>query len=129
MYEKYIIVTEETKNIKKDQSIIGFQLGARVPYYRGLGISMIEHIELTVDGNKIPDTDILVEIHGNTYSLKQMETEESDRWEFGEVGHIKVLQNNGLSSGRHVITLIFTLRISYMPVLAHRKDSKEIEFN
>ena len=106
MYEKYIIVTEETKNIKKDQSIIGFQLGARVPYYRGLGISMIEHIELTVDGNKIPDTDILVEIHGNTYSLKQMETEESDRWEFGEVGLIKVLQNNGLSSGKHVITLI-----------------------
>jgi hypothetical protein len=124
MFEKYIIVEKETKNIIENGKATGFQVGARVPYYRGLGISMIEDIKLTVDGNSIAPEKIRVELHGNTYTLATMETEANDRWEFGEVGFVKVLQPGGLPSGNHTITLTFNLRISYMPVNAIRQDSK-----
>jgi len=128
MFEKYIIVEKDTKNIVEDGKVTGFRVAVRVPYYRGLGISMIEDIQLNVDGKPIPSDNLLVELHGNTYSLKAMEKEADDRWEFGEVGYLKVLQPGGLPAGEHKVDVLFNLRISYMPVNGIRKDSKQLAF-
>ncbi len=129
MFEKYIIVTEPSKNIIENGATTGFQFSARLPYYRGLGISMVEDIVIKVDGRLVPSKKIQVELHGNTYSLKQMETEANDLWEFGEVGIIKVLQAGGLTQGSHEINLLFNIRVSYMPVNALRQDTKQIIIN
>lgn len=126
MYEQYIIVESETKNIIEDEKVIGYKIAARVPYYRGLGLSMIEDIQLKVDGHAVAPEQLQIELHGNTYTLATMETEADDRWEFGEVGFIKVMQAGGLTPGEHQIDLLFNLRISYMPVNAVRKDTKTI---
>jgi hypothetical protein len=128
MFEKYMIVEKESHNWKEDGKIEGFQVGARVPYYRGLGVSMIEDIQLSVDGEAIPSDQLLIELHGNHYTLKEMESEQDDRWEFGEIGNIKVKRQGGLSSGEHKIDMLFNLRISYMPVNGIRRDSKTIKF-
>jgi hypothetical protein len=128
MFEQYIIVENETENIVEDGKVIGYKIAARVPYYRGLGISMIEDIQLKIDGNVIAAEQLQIELHGNTYTLATMETEADDRWEFGEVGFIKVIQAGGLTHGKHQIDLLFNLRISYMPVNAVRKDSKTLSF-
>jgi len=126
MYEKYIIEKESAKNIVENGIVTGFTINAKVPYYRGLGISMIEDIQITVDGNLVPSETITIEIHGNSYTLKQMETEPDDRWEFGEIGTVKVAKPGGLSAGEHNIELLFNLRISYLPGNALRKDIKTI---
>ena len=128
MFEKYIIVENETKNTEENGKITGFQVGARVPYYRGLGISMIEDIQLKVDEKAVDPENIQVELHGHAYTLKQMEREPDDRWEFGEVGILKVNQPGGLPEGKHRFDLLFNLRISYMPVNGIRKDSKILSF-
>ena len=126
MYEKYIIVEGPTRNVVENGQATGFQVGVRVPYYRGLGLSMIEDIQLSVDDKAIPSDKIRVELHGNTYTLAEMEKEGTDRWEFGEVGTVKVLQSGGLTPGKHKFDLLFNLRISYMPFNAMRKDSKTL---
>ena len=123
MYEQYIIHTKP-ENTVEEGVVTGFQVGAKAPYYRGLGISMVEDIQVTLDGNKVSPESIRVVLHGNTYTLKEMETEPDDRWEFGEVGTIKVLQPGGLTPGEHTIDVVFNLRISYMPVNAVRKGSR-----
>ena len=123
MYEQYIIHTKP-ENIVENSIVTGFQFGAKAPYYRGLGISMVEDIQVTLDGKKVEPENIRVVLHGNTYTLKEMETEPDDRWEFGEVGTIKVLQPGGLTPGQHTIEMLFNLRVSYMPVNAIRKWSK-----
>ena len=123
MYEQYIIHTKPANTVENGV-VTGFQLGAKLPYYRGLGISMIEDVQLTVDGKAVAPENILVVLHGNTYTLQQMEKEPEDRWEFGEVGTIKVLQPGGLAPGEHTIELLFNLRVSYMPFNAFRKYSK-----
>ena len=128
MFEKYIVVEDGTKNIVENGHVTGFQVSARVPYYRGLGISMIEDIKLTVDGNAIAPEQIVVELHGNKYTLATMQTEGDDRWEFGEVGLIKVMKPGGLSAGEHTIEVGFNLRISYMPVNAFRQGTKVLSF-
>ncbi len=126
MYERYIIVEDETKNIVEDGQATGFQVGARLPYYRGLGISMVEDIQLRVDGKAVPADQLTLELHGNSYTLKAMETEPGDRWEFGEIGILKVAQAGGLSKGEHQIDLLFNIRVSYMPVNAMRMGSKTV---
>jgi hypothetical protein len=126
MFEKYMILENDVQNIVENGKITGFQFGARLPYYRGLGLSMVEDIGVKIDGQTIDSERINLSVHGNTYSLQQMETEANDRWEMGEVGHISVREDGGLSKGEHQLNLMLNLRISYLPFPAIRVSEKTI---
>jgi hypothetical protein len=127
MFEKYMIVPEEAKNLSdKPNHIIGFQFGARLPYYRGLELSMVEEIKVKVDGAPVPTDNLSITLHGNTYTLAQLETEYADRWEMGEVAIVCVKQEGGLSPGQHQLELLLNLRISYMPFPQVRQSTKMI---
>lgn len=127
MFEKYMIVPDEARNLSDQQGRTkGFLFGARLPYYRGLGLSMIEEIKVTVDGETILPDRLVLTLHGNTYTVAQLETVYNDRWEMGEVAFITVLKDGGLSKGEHHIDLMLNLRVSYMPFPQIRKASKNI---
>ena len=112
MFDKYMICEEGFQNVVENGEVIGFQFGARLPYYRGLGLSMVEDIGITVDGETIPHEQVLFSVRGRTWTLEQMETEIEERWEMGEVAMLIVQRNGGLSSGDHKIELMEQLRIS-----------------
>ncbi len=124
MFEKYMIVETDVQNTVENGEITGFKFGARLPYYRGLGLSMVEEIGLQVDGEAFLAESILFTVHGNTYTLAQMETEANDRWEMGEIAHISVKKAGGLSKGEHRLNLMLNLRISYLPFPAIRLAEK-----
>ncbi len=126
MFEKYMIVPEKAQNITSGQQTTGFQFGARIPYYRGLGLSMVEDIQVKVDGEPVKPEAIRFSVHGNTYSLAEMETEPEDRWEMGEVAIITVQKEGGLPKGDHLINLMVHLRIAYLPFPAIRYAEKTI---
>ena len=127
MFDIYIICEEGFKNVSDGEEIIGFQFMARLPYHRGLGLSMVEQLYLKVDSEEVPRADIQVTLHGNTYTLDEMENEYRDRWEFGEKGIITVLKPGGLQPGIHRIELEPHMRISYIPVTLTGKDAKELK--
>ena len=129
MFDKYIIVENATGNLTEAGKTSGYRVGVRIPYYRGLGISMIEDLSVTTDGVPVPRNEIEVWIHGNAYTLNQMETEPDDRWEFGETGTLVVRNGKGLAPGKHKIEVAVKLRISYMPVPSVTKCEKEIVFS
>jgi hypothetical protein len=124
MFDKYIICDDLFNNVTEGDRITGFQFNGRLPYYRGLGISMVENLEVSVDEETYSRQAIRVTLHGNTYSLDEMEKEYEDRWEFGEPGTVTVLKPGGLKPGEHKVTLVDTLRISYLPWPLVGKDSK-----
>jgi Domain of unknown function (DUF6379) len=126
MFEKYMILENDVQNIVENGKITGFQFGARLPYYRGLGLSMVEDIGVKIDGQSIDTERISLSVHGNAYTLKQMETEANDRWEMGEVGYVSVKKDGGLSKGEHQLNLMLNLRISYLPFPAIRVSEKTI---
>jgi hypothetical protein len=126
MFDKYIICENDFQNITDGGKVTGFQLKARLPYYRGLGISMVEDLSLKVDGESIPRQAIRVTLHGNTYTLDEMEKEDEDRWEFGEEGLLTVDKPGGLAEGKHKIELSPSLRISYLPFTLVGTDTKEL---
>ena len=126
MFEKYMIVENDAENISENGKVTGFKFGARLPYYRGIALSLVEEIAVKVDGEEIPGELIRFSAHGNTYSLKEMETETDDRWDMGEVAHIIVQKEGGLSKGAHKVYLMLNMRIAYLPFPSIRKSEKTV---
>ena len=126
MFDKYMIVEQGFRNVSENGRIVGFRVDTRLPYYRGLGVSMVENVSLTVDGETFPPEAVTVVLRGRPMSLKDMETDYHERWEFGEVGTIIVRKDGGLAPGAHKIDLMDQLRISYLPYPLVGHDSKEL---
>jgi hypothetical protein len=127
MFEKYMICEHDFRNVIEGGQVTGFQFKTRLPYYRGLGISMIENLAVTVDARRFPREALHITLHGNTYALDAMEQEYNDRWEFGEEGIVTVKLPGGLTPGLHKIEMEDTLRISYLPFLLTGADTKVLE--
>lgn len=127
MFEKYMICEHDFCNVVEAGEVTGFQFKARLPYYRGIGISMVEDLTVKVDAYRFPRQALSITLHANTYTLDEMEQEFEDRWEFGEEGILTVHKPGGLTSGLHKIELDAVLRISYLPFLLTGNDSKVIE--
>ena len=127
MFDKYIILTEGFRNTATGAAADGYELGIRLPYYRGLGLSMVESIDLTVDGTPVPAESLTLTVHGNSYAVAQLSTVFDDRWEMGEIATLRVAQPGGLPGGTHEVSVAQRLRISYMPVPGGGKDSKVLQ--
>lgn len=124
MYEKYMIVPEQAQTTEN-----GFQFGARLPYYRGVSLSMVEEIEVSVDGETLSQTAVNITVNGKTYNLEQRENELDSRWEMGDVAMLNVVKVGGLSKGEHNIGLKINLRIGYMPFPSIRVSEKKINIH
>lgn len=104
----------------------GFAFLGRLPYYRGLGLSMVEDIAVSVDGEAIPRADVRFSVRGKTYTLDEMETVYDNRWNFGEKARIIGLKSGGLTPGTHKVDFAVRMRVSYLPFVPTTKDSKDL---
>ena len=126
MMDNKMICTEQFENITEGGKTIGFALLGRLPYYRGLGLSMVENIAVTVDNEAIAREDIRFSVRGKSYTLDQMETVYDNRWNFGEKARIIALKPGGLAAGTHKIEFAVRMRVSYLPFVPTTKDIKEL---
>lgn len=115
MYEKYMIVPEKAEKTEE-----GFKVTARLPYYRGVALSMVEEIEVSVDGETLPQEDVLITVNGKTYDLQQRENEVDERWEMADDAILAVKKAGGFAPGEHTLGLKMNLRIGYLPFPAIR---------
>lgn len=121
MFDNKIIIPDSLERLDDTE---GFALQARLPYYRGLGLSMIEDITVTVDGDNLPRENIRFSVRGNSWTLDEMETEYGDRWNFGEKARILVEKPGGLSNGDHEVKVGIRMRVSYLPFVPTTTDRK-----
>lgn len=127
MFDQYMICEDGLQNVTENGAVTGFQFGARLPYYRGLGLSMVEDIAINIDGEAVPREQILFSVRGRTWTLEEMENEIEERWEMGEVATLIVQCDGGLSSGEHKVELMEQLRISYLPFPSITRDAKTLK--
>ena len=121
MMDNKMIIEDSLENVEG-----GFAFLGRLPYYRGLGLSMVEDIIVTVDDEAVAREDIRFSVRGKTYTLDEMETVYDNRWNFGEKAKITVLKAGGLAPGKHRISFATRLRVSYLPFVPTTKDTKEL---
>ncbi len=127
MYDKYLIVGEEFKNMSEGGKVTGFQFGLRLPYYRGVVCSLVGRTKLTVDGESIPWEAMSVTINGKTIKMPKLEDEPVHKWEFGDIGIVMVEKPGGLEPGQHKLQLEQEMKISYVPGGFWGHDEKTLE--
>src|SRR4051794_5978452 len=102
----------------------GFEFDVRIPYYRGIALSMIEAFEVTVDGEAVSRDAIRFVLRGQELTHDELERDADTRWEFGELATLKVARP--LEPGEHRIGQATQLRISYLPAPLRGQDEKTL---
>ena len=112
------------RNIEQDGKVVGYEFQFKAQYYRGVTLSIVRDIQVTVDGEKAAPEDIRFTVNGETFTLDEMTTVvDSDyRWEFGEFATVSVMKEGGLAKGSHHIAAYQKIVPSYMPFPIDRKS-------
>lgn len=121
MFDKYIIVEDSLRSTAD-----GFAFDAKLGYYRGLGLSMIDDLAISVDGEAVPRDDVRFDEGNGPLSLSEMEQVFDRRWPFGAKATISVKQQGPLPAGTYHLGLKEVLRISYLPFPLLAEDSKSL---
>lgn len=127
MFPRHMFKENSIKNVEVDGKIIGFQFDCRIQYYRGVTLSIIRDIEVWIDEEGYPREDIRFTLEGDTFTLDEMETVITYRWNFGQFATITVLKDGGLAKGKHHIKSTQTIAPSYMPVILVNSGEYDFE--
>lgn len=111
-----------------DHQIIGFELQTHITYYRAIPLSMVNDIKVKLDGTEILREQIRCSVdQEDWFTLDEMQTVTSYKWEYGEPLYIRVLKENGLSEGIHRVELTVSTRTAYIPVPIVGTMEREVE--
>ena len=128
MFDKYIIDAASLANTGPADAPTGFSFTTRLGYYRGLGLSMVEDLKVSIDGQELPRAAITFDEGPGPITLDAMETAFDRRWPFGAPATIRVALPGGFPKGEHTLGLQQRLRISYLPFPSFNNDQKVIRF-
>ncbi|NWK98711.1 hypothetical protein DM806_24215 [Sphingobium lactosutens] len=126
MFDKYLIDADSVQNIGPLDALTGFSFLSKLGYYRGLGLSMIEELVVSIDGEALPREAVRFDEGKGPLTLDEMETAYDRRWPFGAAATIFVSLPGGFPGGSHELALSQKLRISYLPFPSFNHDKKRI---
>jgi hypothetical protein len=120
VFEKYLLVDGSLRRAGN-----GFSVDLRIPYYRGLGLSMVTLPEVTVDGEPVDLSQARFSVHGNTYALTDLPGVDDDRWGYREAATL-IVPDRPVPPGEHELSVVVSLRISYLPVPSATRATKTL---
>lgn len=127
MFDEMIIREGSVKNVvDADGAVTGFSFATHMPYYRGLGLSMIEVPEVAVDGVAVSEENLRFTYNGVTRTFAELADVSDVRWELRTFATITVLRDGGLAAGEHEIFVNLRLRVSYLPVLSENRFTRTV---
>jgi hypothetical protein len=129
MFDKYIIDPATLRNTGPADAPDGFAFETKLGYYRGLRLSMVEALNVGIDGEIFARDAIRFDEGNGPLTLDEMETAYERRWAFGAPATVFVRCAGGFPKGDHMLTLQQKLRISYMPFPSFNNDEKQISFS
>ena len=127
MFDKYLICEDSLWNVQGNGDVDGFAFDVRIGYYRGVRLSLVEEIEVVVDGEEVPRERRRFSVDDKTYTFDELATVTDVRWEMGDRATISVERPGGLEPGRHRIEVRELIRITYGQGYARARDEKELE--
>ena len=116
MLNRDIIQHRGFTNTVEDGKVVGFQLEVRNPNYRGLASSLVDGIDVTVDGRTFPHTDTRIVLQGREFDLASLRASTGARWSLDEAAVVKVPLPGGLDAGVHAVAVDIRHRAPYIPI-------------
>ena len=129
MFDRYLIDAASIRNLGPDDAPTGFAFESKLGYYRGLGLSMIEALDVSIDGETLPREAVRFDEGGGPLTLDEMESAYDRRWHFGTPATILVERPGGFPDGEHKLALRQKLRISYLPFPSFNDDEKIVRLS
>lgn len=129
MFDNNVFIENSCRNVLAEGKVIGYEMQTHITYYRGIPLSMVNNIRVTTDGVEVPRELIRCSVDNGEYwfSLDEMTTVVEHKWEFGEPMTVRVLQDGGLTKGRHEIDLNVIVRTAYIPVPLDGHKTRTVE--
>lgn len=98
-------------------AITGFTFSLRMPNYRGVWASLIDGVDVMVDGNLHWDRETpMWELQGRTSSLEELRNSSRLRWQLDELAKIIVPHPGGLPAGVHLLSVRVSIFAPYIPI-------------
>ncbi len=126
MMDQHMLCDDGFENVVRNGQTTGFALQARLPYYRGLGLSMVEDLANTVDGQAVAREAVRLSLRGRSWSLDEMERCFDEKWNFGEKARVEVAHPGGLSAGDHHVDIAIRYRVSYLPFVPTTRTGRPL---
>ena len=127
MFDEMIIREGSVRNVVADDgAVTGFSFATHMPYYRGLGLSMVEVPEVRVNGVAVSEEDLRFTYNGVTRTFAELADVSDVRWELRTFATITVLRDGGLAAGEHEIFVNLRLRVSYLPFLSENRFTRTV---
>ncbi len=126
MNEKYLIEGHGFRNVTEAERTIGFEVGVRLAYYRGIALNILANMKLVVNGKVYEGDSLRLRIGERIFTMEQMHTEDKVRWEFDQAVTLRALETGGLQPGRHTVQLFETIKPAYMSGLGFTGEATRI---
>ena len=97
----------------KGRKAVGFQVRVRTSYYRGVFLSQLRPVELTVDGEKFEGDQIKLSIGGQTYEQSDLPNYPDVYWPIYEPILLTIDKPGGLELGIHDVEFGYTYTVCY----------------
>lgn len=106
-------VLRALSNETENGTPVGYVLDVGFNYYRGTPISAVERLELSIDGERVDNDRILLEINGKFLRLPQVPLAFTEYW--GVKTPIRLhVSGEPLAAGEHDVDLVCECRVVYM---------------
>lgn len=92
----------------------GFSFDVQLAYYRGHYLSDIDCMEVYVDGTRMPQEAVTLELGGKEFTTWQFAHAETEFWSQTATARVQVILAGGLEDGAHELGLKLMLRVPYM---------------
>lgn len=127
MFDNNVFIKDSCRNITEEDIIVGYELQTLITYYRAIPLSMLEYICVERDGIMEDKEDIMVSVDKNDwFTLKEVETVTSYKWEYGDPLFIRINKMGGLAPGEHSIKLVVATRTAYIPVPLEGSQTRKV---
>ena len=122
MLDRNTIQSRRFRNVVEGGRVTGFRFDLRNPNYRGGWASLLDGVDVVVDGEKVPDHLPLWTLQGRTLTLDDLRASSDLRWGLEETATVTVPRPGGLAPGVHSIEVVVHLRRSYFPPVIERSQ-------
>jgi sugar phosphate isomerase/epimerase len=95
----------------------GAVISLTIPWYRSLWLSSVVRLELTIDGEPVPDDDLTFELAGIPYRLDALAAQSEVLWYLQQHPLLIVRRDTPVALGEsHEVSIVGELRLPYMQI-------------
>lgn len=131
MFDKYFVCKDSLSNVIEDGETVGFRVGVKVSYYRGVNLAIVNDFRVWIDGELFDKTQMTFTVKAGTFRIEEMRGRTDVRWEFGETAYLTIAKAGGLAKGKHQVKVYEEIRIvngmNIKPVLFTAEWEGELE--